>query len=118
MRSLKKLITLALIATPYAFAFAGQLPNPLGGTNSLTQLLMGILNAVIKIGIPVLVVAVVYVGFMFVRAQGKPEEIKTAGKAFFYTLIGAGVVMGAKVLSLALCETVKNLGATNLNCTF
>ena len=52
MRSLKKLITLALIATPYAFALAGQLPNPLGGTNSLTQLLMGILNAVIKIGIP------------------------------------------------------------------
>ncbi len=88
-----------------------RITNPLGATTTLMQLLLKILDVVVLIGVPVLVMAIIWVGFMYVKAQGKPEDIKTANNAFLWTVVGAGVVMGAKIISLALCSTVHELGA-------
>lgn len=101
---------LLFIPTTFLLADGNGITNPLTGVTSITQLLDKILEAVVLIGVPVLVMAVIYVGFMFVKAQGEPAELKTAREAFFWTVIGAGVVLGAKVISLVIKETVTNLG--------
>ncbi len=120
MKILKKISLLLLSFSPTFFVYAQgsdtplgggtAITNPLTGITSITQLLNKILDIVVLIGVPILVMAVIYVGFMFVKAQGEPGELKTAREAFFWTVIGAGVVLGAKVISLAIQSTVTNLG--------
>ena len=48
---------------------------------------------------PVLVLAYIYTGYLFVRAQGNDKEISNARKVLFTTLIGTAVVVGAKVIA-------------------
>lgn len=98
---------------PTTFILA-QLDNPIEA-KSIQELLTAILDIVVKLGVTVLVLAIIWVGFMYVKAQGKPEEIKTANNAFFWTVIGAGVVLGAKVIQMALCATITGLGS-KLSC--
>ena len=86
--------------------------NPLENINSIKELIVAILSIVIKIGVPIVAIALVYVGFLFVKAQGNETELKTAKDAFKYTIIGAGLVLGAVVISQAIQATVENLGAT------
>ena len=84
------------------------LQNPLSVCD-LTSFLDAILNVVITIGGIFIVLMIVYTGFKFVYAQGKPEEIKEARTALFWTLLGALVLLGAKAISLGVAGTVQGL---------
>ena len=116
-QKLKTLVAvLALYATPFVvFAATGggqgspiKFENPLR-FETLNQFLTAILEAIIAIGYPLIVLAVVYTGFLFVVAQGKPEELSKAKRALFWTLVGALIVLGAQALSLAIKGTVDDL---------
>lgn len=85
------------------------LVNPLKGISSLKDLLNAILKALIDIGTIVLILAFVWVGFSFVRAQGKPEELKKARSAFMWTIIGGAILLGAQAISEVISATVKSL---------
>ena len=83
------------------------LMNPLKAGTSLEQLLMDILAFIIRIGTIVVIFMVVYVGYMFVVAQGKPEEIKKARTALLWTVIGALILLGAQAIATGIKETVQ-----------
>lgn len=83
--------------------------NPLGKISSIPQFMEALLNIVIKIGVPLVALAIIYTGFLFVTAQGNPEKLKTAKKALTYTLIGAGLLLGAWVLAQAIVGTVDQI---------
>jgi hypothetical protein len=85
------------------------LANPLQSINSLDDLLKAILAAIVKLGAILLTVALVWVGFLFVKAQGNPGEIKTARSALIYTLIGGLILLGAQAISLVIQSTVSAL---------
>ena len=96
----------------------GIITNPTnsgGGINNPIKYddLMGFINAIIEIiiqiGTPILVLAIVYVGFLFVQASGKPEKLNEAKQALIYTLIGAAIVLGAFLISGAIQGTVDSL---------
>jgi hypothetical protein len=89
-----------------------EIPNPLkNSTNSLPDLLTLIINSVIlPIGGVVVVVMIIYSGFLYVTAQGKPDKIKTANTALLYAMIGALILLGARVLSEAIKGTITQLG--------
>ncbi len=97
-------VCMPLIAGAAATTFT----NPLGDI-TLYDLLIKILNAVIYILFPVIVLMVVYTGFLFVKAQGNPGKISEANKALAFTLIGAVVVLGSKAIALAIEATVKSI---------
>lgn len=103
---------LVFISAEPAYA---QFNNPLN-TNSLAALLVQIVNALILILFPIVVLMIVLTGFLFVSAQGEPAKLQRARQAFFWTVIGALIVLGAKALALAVCATVQNLGAA-VNCS-
>lgn len=87
----------------------GGLTNPLNSINSLPDLLDAILKAVVQIGSIILVLALVYVGFQFVVAQGNEEKLKSARSALMWTVIGGLVLLGAQVIESVILTTVKAL---------
>ncbi|MEK7477852.1 MAG: TrbC/VirB2 family protein, partial [Patescibacteria group bacterium] len=82
--------------------------NPIAAGTFL-ELLTSILKVLVEIGTPILVIAIVWVGFLFISARGNPTKLTTAKDAFFYTLIGAAVVIGAKAIAEVITNTVGNL---------
>lgn len=96
----------------------GQLCNPIKGVDSIEQFLNTLLQAVVKIATPIVVLMIVYSGFLFIKAQGNPEELKTAKKAIMWTVIGAIVVLGAFALSEAIKGTVDDLKEGIVNSSY
>lgn len=84
------------------------LMNPLK-VGSLEALLTLVIDAIIDIGLIILVLAIVWVGFLFVAAQGKEEKIREARGALLWTVVGGMLVLGAKVISEVIKATVNTL---------
>ncbi len=85
--------------------------NPLGSGHleTIPAFIKAILNIVIDIGIPIVTLAIIYSGFLFVQAQGNPEKLETAKKTLVYTLIGATLLLGSYVLANAIGSTVNQI---------
>jgi len=83
--------------------------NPIG-VDSIMGLIKTILEGVVKIGIPIVALAIIYCGFLFVQARGKPEAIKKAKDALIYTIIGAAILLGSWAIAQLISETVLELG--------
>jgi len=89
------------------------LENPLGNDiDTIPEFIEAIINIVLIVGVPIVVLALIYVGFLFVKAQGKPEEITKAKNALMYTLIGAALLLGAFVIANAIGKTVDEIKST------
>ena len=84
------------------------LENPIK-VGTLTELLQKAIDIVWKLGIPVIVLVIIYTGFLFVAAQGNPTKLIKAKDALLWVIIGSAVVLGSWVLAKALAGTVKNL---------
>lgn len=82
-----------------------RIKNPIN-VNSINGLVKTILEGIIKIGIPIVALAIIYSGFLFVTAQGRPEKIKEAKNAFLYTLVGAAILLGSWALAQLISDTV------------
>ncbi len=80
--------------------------NPLKGTNDFASLIEKILGVLIQIGIPILVLMIVYSGFKFVTAQGNESEVTKAKAALFWSVVGGAVLLGAKVIAEVIKATV------------
>ncbi len=109
-------VFLFLSSLSLVFAQEGQAPNiklvnPLGSTKTLPQLVDGILRIVLTIGIPIVALAIIYSGFKLIMAQGKPKELEDARRALLYTIIGAGILLGAYVIAEAVVGTVNAIRA-------
>jgi len=94
--------------TVYAGCHGGNFINPLGYCN-ISSFLSAVLNAVVLITFPIIVLFIVYSGFLFVAAQGNEEKLGKAKKLFFWTIIGALLVLGASALSGAIEGTVQKI---------
>ena len=86
----------------------GVLSNPLKAS-SISELLTVVLQAVVRLGAIFLVLALVYVGFLFVQAQGKEEKIRDARQALMWTVIGGLILLGAESIALVIESTVNAL---------
>ncbi|MCC7160391.1 TrbC/VirB2 family protein [Candidatus Nomurabacteria bacterium] len=88
----------------------GKICNPLGTETTLPEFIQNMLEGVIKIGIPLIVLAVIYCGFLFVFARGNPEEIGKAKDALLYTLIGSAILLGSWAIAEMISATITSLG--------
>ncbi len=75
----------------------------------LMDFLRKILDFVIQIGGIAIVLMLVYVGYLFVVAQGEPGKISEARNALLWTVIGALILLGSKAISVGIEATVKAL---------
>jgi hypothetical protein len=91
----------------------GVICNPLAknGVNSIPELIRIILEGALKIGIPIVALAVIYCGFLFVAARGNSEKLTKAKDALLYTIIGAAILLGSWAIAKMISVTITGLGA-------
>lgn len=83
-----------------------KLTNPLKTINTIPEFVKSVLDIVMKVGVPLVALAIIYTGYLFIAAQGKPEELKKAKDALVYVFIGSMILLGAYVIAEALIGTV------------
>lgn len=112
-------ITLSIFVLPF-FVLAGNppqppssgynilIPNPLvGGTNNLYSFISLVINNVLMpLGGVIVVIYIIYSGFLFVTARGNETKLATAKRAFMYAVIGTAILLGAWAISLAIKATI------------
>jgi hypothetical protein len=85
--------------------------NPLSSDmDTIPKFIEAIIHIVLIVGIPILVLAVIYAGFLYVKAQGNPSELEVAHRTLLYTVIGGALLLGAFVIANAIGQTVQEIG--------
>ncbi len=91
---------------------AGTIPNPFNCTGSCT--IIDLITAILRnIIMPIAAVGVtfwiIYAGFGFISAQGNSAKITAARENLLWSLIGAGILLGAVGISAVVRNTVSAL---------
>jgi hypothetical protein len=84
--------------------------NPIS-YNDMESFLLAIVNAIIYILFPIIVLMIVYTGFLFVKAQGNPAKLSEARTALMWTIIGGLIVLGSYALAIAIKSTIATIMA-------
>ena len=71
--------------------------NPLK-VDSIEELVLTIIKVVLVFLLPVIVLYIMYAGYLFVTAQGNPGELTAAKKALLTALIGGVIILGAHAI--------------------
>ncbi|MBI5400922.1 MAG: hypothetical protein HZB12_02315 [Candidatus Yonathbacteria bacterium] len=69
----------------------------------------------VEILMPFVVLAFIWSGFLFVRAQGKDEALTEAKTAIKWSIVGAFILMGAYGFSQIICTTVVSISGEPTN---
>jgi len=95
-------------------ALAQAVTNPLGNV-TICSLIQGVLKALMIIGVPISILLVVFVGFEFVMAQGKPEGLKKARSNFINTIIGIAIFFGASMVVGVVTNTLTQISGNGFS---
>ena len=87
----------------------GKIINPLATTNTLPDFIAKILNDAVKVGIPIVALAIIYCGFLFVSARGNSEKLTKAKEALLWTLVGAAILLGGLTIATIITSTINAL---------
>lgn len=105
----KQVLAFFIVFFPFGEVRAeAALDNPLI-FNSIPEFITAVLDIVLIIVVPLIAVFVMYAGFLFVSAQGNEAQITKAKSVLLWTMIGAAVALGAKILSAAIQGTINSL---------
>ncbi len=85
-----------------------KLQNPIK-VDTFSALVEKVIYAAVQILMPFVVLAFVYSGFLFVKAQGKQEEITAAKSAIGWSIVGAFILLGAWGFAQIIGKTVSTI---------
>lgn len=89
------------------------LTNPFRVGNTLYEFIVTVIQDILMpIGGVIVVVFIIYSGFMFVTARGNPAKLTAARTGFLYVVIGSAILLGAWVIATVVQNTVNSLKAT------
>jgi len=80
--------------------------NPIN-TDTFSAFVGQLISTIITVLFPFLVLAFIYVGFLFVQAQGNTTKLEEARSALTWTVVGAFIMMAAWGFSKVLEATVR-----------
>lgn len=83
--------------------------NPLGGVNDIPTFISSALSFVAKIGAVFAIFALIYAGFLYVKARGNSKEISTAHTVLKNTIIGIILLLGAQLIASIITGTIDAL---------
>lgn len=85
--------------------YSFKIQNPLRKEiSSIPALIYELINLAMTAGVYLAVLALIWVGFTFVLAQGNDTKISNAKKALLYVIIGIAILLGSKLI----VEVIKN----------
>lgn len=109
-----RIITASIVAfAPIAIVAAfTQYENPLGcKIVTIAEFVKAVITIIVKIGIPLGAIFLIWAGFLFLTAQGDEGKLATAKKTFIWSCIGLGVLLGAWVFAVGVEGIIKNMSA-------
>ena len=86
----------------------GALENPLK-YKSISAVLLAILDVLVIFMIPIIILFIIYAGFLYVTARGNQSTIETAHRTLLYAVIGGLLILGARALLAVIQGTVNSL---------
>lgn len=81
------------------------LNNPLKA-QSISQFLIDLIDVLLVFALPLIVLFIMYAGFLYVTAQGNPGKITTAHTALLWAVVGGVIVLGAKLIVTVIEGTI------------
>lgn len=88
--------------------------NPLA-VSDLNSFIVGLLNALLKIGIPVLTIFLVYSGLRLVMARGNEKELEDAKENLLWVIIGGAILLGSWTIVRILKGTFDEIDLALIN---
>ncbi len=85
--------------------------------DTVPRFLLALVDLIFLIAVPLIVICIIYGGFLFVMAGDNEAQITKARTVITWTIIGAGVLLGAKAIELAVQATICSLDPSNSLCT-
>jgi len=88
----------------------GGISNPLkSDLDTFPKFVSKVTETAVNILIPFIVLAFVYTGFLFIKAQGNPETLKEAKSSLWWSVIGAFILLGAWSFAQIIGQTVSTI---------
>jgi len=100
------------VASPLA-ARAEDIPNPLRA-GSFACLIEDITGIILAIGLPLAAVMIIYSGFLFATSRGNEKKLEDAKKSFYWAIIGAAVIIGARVIAAAVVNFAAGIDGSSI----
>ena len=92
----------------FIFKKALAIENPI--ISGSFEAVVGLIASLIaRIGMVLVVIFIIYSGFLFVSARGSDEQLKKAKQTFMWTIIGAAIIIGAYAIAEAVINFAKKL---------
>lgn len=85
-----------------------QLQNPIK-YNNFSDFVAAITQTAVQILFPFVVLAFIYSGFLFVKAQGNEKELEEAKKAIKWSIVGAFILLGAWGFAQIIKTTISTI---------
>jgi hypothetical protein len=111
---MKKILTHTLIAGIIilpTLVFAQNnigLQNPIK-VNSISELILIVTRVVRYIAIPFVVIAIMYVGWLFLWSGYNPGKLNDAKNALYYVFVGAFILLSSELIALVMRNTIQGL---------
>ncbi len=93
---------------PGATTVQAQLKNPIK-YETFSDFVSAVIGAAVAVLTPFVVIAFIYSGFLFVKAQGNETELTEAKSAIKWSVIGAFILMGAWAFAQIIGQTIKTI---------
>lgn len=86
------------------------LDNPIGGEDmTIVDLINKVLKFALTIGIPIVAIAIIYSGLLFITARGNDAQLETAKNAFTYAVIGGAILLGCWIFAKIIRDTINSI---------
>ena len=109
MKNISAFISITASLTLPSLALATTLNNPLMTTSTIPDLIITLVDIVAFIATPVIVMYIIYAGYLIVSAGGDEEKLADGKRAFMWGFVGAAIILGANVLARLIASTMSNL---------
>lgn len=85
---------------------SASLTNPLKAT-TISGFLLAVVDVILVFALPLIVLYIMYAGFLYVTARGEPGQITTARSALLWAIAGGVIVLGAKLIVSVIEGTIQ-----------
>ncbi|MFM2374654.1 MAG: hypothetical protein RLZZ234_649 [Candidatus Parcubacteria bacterium] len=82
--------------------------NPLS-FGSFGEFFIALIDILILFAIPIIVLMIIYAGFLYVMARGSEEQVTKASRALTYAVLGGLLILGAELILKIIQGTVSQL---------
>ncbi len=89
--------------------------NPIGPSDmTLVDFIQKVIDFALTIGIPIIAIAIIYAGLLFVTARGNDKQLETAKNAFTYAVIGGAILLGSFIFAKLIKDTIETIAMINI----